>query len=217
MNIKLFWDRYFAVPSFPPTWIIFQRLAGLLAFAFLKLKIHPNLVTIGGAVLGTYSCYNFIFYENIFFSSIKLAILFSIVYILDCTDGQVARASNRSSLIGKYLDLLCDFYINIIFPLSIGYYLYLLFPYKIIFVLILLLVVTRNLLLFLFAIQRSNGKIHSPASSNVKKIVQILYDTPIFYIIVCFARINTDVLLAVIVFYLILYMVTYFYKRRYSV
>ena len=212
MNIKSFWNREFAVPSFLPTWMFFQRLGGVVAYVAFKLKIHPNIITIIGAILGTYGCFCFISYSSSFYSGIKLAILFSFVYILDCADGQNARSTNQTSSFGKYLDLFCDFYLNILFPISCGYYFYiqlvnpyLLYPFIVI-------IFFRNILLIIFSFQRSNGREYKPSKNKIINFIQSIYDTPIFYILICISRMNLNYLFMVVNFYAILYFSTFIYK-----
>ena len=216
MNIKSFWDREFAIPSFLPTWMIFQRLGGLLAYLFIKFRISPNVVTISGAVLGTYSCYCFVSNINTFFVSFKLALFFSFVYILDCTDGQIARATNRTSVFGKYLDLACDFYLNMIFPICCGYYYYMQTNDFILFYPFLLLIIFRNSLLFIFSVQRSNGKFFKNSNSINKKTIQIIYDTPIYYILISISRINFTLFFIVVNIYAIIYFCILTYKMIYN-
>lgn len=66
--------------------------------------IHPNVISIIGFLITFPIIYNLITHQHI-----TILILFVLAKtILDCLDGAVARACNKTSKIGKYLDITCD-------------------------------------------------------------------------------------------------------------
>lgn len=81
----------------------FTRPVGLVfALFWMKLKVHPNVVTIIGMFLGMAAGYNF------YFTDLKHNILACVLLIFadlcDSTDGQMARITGKKTLIGRMLD-----------------------------------------------------------------------------------------------------------------
>jgi phosphatidylglycerophosphate synthase len=102
-----FVQRRFAVRSPFWSWLIFERAGGALAYVFALLHVSPSTVTLlggaagvtGAAVLGTAT-------EP---ADLLLAGgLLLLGYTLDCSDGQLARATGRTSARGAWLDVTVD-------------------------------------------------------------------------------------------------------------
>lgn len=85
--------------------------------------ITPNIVTVTSFFLYTAGC--LVIFTNLDYKLYLTALLLPIAYILDCTDGQLARAMKKSSLIGDYLDKVLDVLKIFIITFSLGFYLYL--------------------------------------------------------------------------------------------
>jgi phosphatidylglycerophosphate synthase len=120
ISFKKFWERSFAVSCFPPTWHIFQRLGGVLAFIAYKIGLSPNMITLIGGLTGTYAIWQFSVLPLGLLETVHLSLVFSFVYILDCADGQLARATGKTSKLGKWFDIGVDFYLIILFPVGIS-------------------------------------------------------------------------------------------------
>lgn len=94
---------------------VVRPLAYLCACAFNVFGIHPNTVTIISMFIGAGSCYFFAsgssYYEGAAGLTMNIiAILLLIVAdILDCTDGQLARMTGKTSRMGRILDGVAGF------------------------------------------------------------------------------------------------------------
>ncbi len=87
-KIKMLGSKYFVKP-----------IVNLL----VKMKIHPNLVTLLSLLLGTVA---FLFYwQGVFWAG---AIFLFLCGIFDTFDGEIARQSNRVTKIGGFLDSTAD-------------------------------------------------------------------------------------------------------------
>ena len=67
-------------------------------------KIHPNVITIAGALLIIPIIINILKDQNAF----VFVLLLIIRHILDCTDGIIARKCKTTSDVGAYMDLIFD-------------------------------------------------------------------------------------------------------------
>tara|TARA_B100000029_G_scaffold221615_1_gene219300 strand:- start:11947 stop:12564 length:618 start_codon:yes stop_codon:yes gene_type:complete len=103
-NFKIPWD---------------QKIAFLISKPFIFFKIHPNIVTIIGVLIGVLS--GFLFSTNIEINAKIASILFFIAATFDHVDGLVARKLNKTSVIGHYLDHIgvCITYISMFIGLGI--------------------------------------------------------------------------------------------------
>jgi phosphatidylglycerophosphate synthase len=71
---------------------------------FVKIGISPNSLTLIGLGLGVFSCLSFILTKN----WLLFIILLSLSVCFDFLDGGVARASNKVTKFGSYLDAISD-------------------------------------------------------------------------------------------------------------
>ncbi len=83
---------------------IFNRFAIPLTYLFVnKFPLHPNVITFIGFILYSISLYalfnNFLLIGFIFYWS---------SFIFDIVDGNVARLTKKTSLVGAYIDILLD-------------------------------------------------------------------------------------------------------------
>lgn len=107
------WERYFTRP-----------LASLIVKAVFRTSITPNQLTYFSFVLGLGAAAAFCGGTPLFF--IIGGILTQLGSIIDCADGQLARAKKLQSRYGTYLDLFLDRISDTITILGMnwGYYLY---------------------------------------------------------------------------------------------
>jgi len=86
---------------------VYRNVSTFFAFIFVKLGISPNAISISSffiCVLG------FIFLSIGTYLSFVIGIMFFILFrIMDDTDGEVARATNKQSLEGLYFEGLQDY------------------------------------------------------------------------------------------------------------
>lgn len=85
----------------------FRKISETIGSFFARFKISPNVFTIFSLFLGFF-CAWFLFKNNL----IIALIFFILAAFSDLIDGAVARASNRVTKTGAYLDTICDRYIE---------------------------------------------------------------------------------------------------------
>ena len=86
--------------------------------ACLWLRLGPDQVTVLGAAFGALGA-GLLFLPLGWWSAVAVAAL-QVGYILDFSDGQVARFTGRSSVAGAYLDWLTHFYAPVLVALGIA-------------------------------------------------------------------------------------------------
>ena len=101
---------------------IIRPLSCYPTFIFLKLGITANQVTLLNLFIGLTGCalLGLGTYKAIFMG----AILININYLLDRVDGNIARATGRSTKLGEMIDSFGDFLLDMLIPISIGIGLY---------------------------------------------------------------------------------------------
>ena len=87
----------------------FKRILVVVGNIFAKSKINPNLFTLFSIVLATMAAY-FISQKLYFFALIWVML----AGLWDVFDGSLARAMNKVTLFGNYLDAMIDKYVEII-------------------------------------------------------------------------------------------------------
>ena len=97
-----------------------QRIAEIISKPFIFFNIHPNIVTIIGALLGLIACCLYTT-GDIFYAKIA-SIIFFFAACFDHVDGEVARKLNKRSIFGHYLDHIgvCITYIALF--IGLGFY-----------------------------------------------------------------------------------------------
>ena len=94
---------------------VVRPLAYYFALFFAKLDIHPNTVTIVSMIIGASSfiflAHGSFYYEGThgLYMNIIGLLLLVLADILDCTDGQLARLTGKTSRIGRILDGISGF------------------------------------------------------------------------------------------------------------
>jgi phosphatidylglycerophosphate synthase len=92
----------------------FQSISEKVGWFFSKSKIHPNLFTIFSVVFGLIS---FIF---LFKNNLSLGILFFLLAAFsDFVDGAVAKFTSKTTIVGAYLDTICDRYVEVMVLLGL--------------------------------------------------------------------------------------------------
>lgn len=85
----------------------FQWISEKVGLFFSKSRLHPNFFTLISLLFGFF-CFLFLVKNNLI-----LAILFFLLAAFtDFIDGAVARASQKATKLGAYLDTICDRYIE---------------------------------------------------------------------------------------------------------
>jgi phosphatidylglycerophosphate synthase len=105
--LRQFLNLRFAARS--PLWsqLVFERIGGLLAYVFARARIRPNTVTLAGGVCGVSGAV-LLGLAGGTAEIVAAGILLGTAYSLDCADGQLARATGRSTPAGAWLDVTVD-------------------------------------------------------------------------------------------------------------
>lgn len=111
---------------------VFRPLGYYCAKGFAKFGTHPNTVTILSMIIGAGSCFLFahgsLHYEGTtgLVCNIIAILMLLWAYVYDCTDGQLARMTGKSSRLGRILDGAAGFvwYVPIYIALTIRFYHY---------------------------------------------------------------------------------------------
>jgi len=111
--------EHFLYKSEPWTLVYIGRVFAIplaRAIAKLPIKIHPNILTIITVPFSLIAGISF--FKNML---ILGAVFYFISYIIDCTDGTLARLTNTESMFGKRLDFYTDILNNIIMYFGLWY------------------------------------------------------------------------------------------------
>lgn len=85
-----------------PVYKPIRRLSVLLSWAAIRMGVHPNVVTLTGLACAAGAA-GLLASDGA--SQHRLAVLLILAaYVLDCMDGEVARGSGRTSVVGSQLD-----------------------------------------------------------------------------------------------------------------
>jgi phosphatidylglycerophosphate synthase len=111
--------RYETPGTALPTHWLSQRLGAVFAAAAFPAGISPNAVTLAGFACMLLGCALYWNPEPV--AWVAAGIIWQIGFALDCADGQLARATGRTSKFGAWLDLACDHVREVAMPLTILY------------------------------------------------------------------------------------------------
>lgn len=100
-------------------WLFIGRLSLYISWLSVRLNLSANLVTFLSFIFGLMSLYFFSpsVNHNIFYGALCL----NFSYLLDCSDGHIARFNKTSSSLGKFLDDSLGELIYIPFWIFIGF------------------------------------------------------------------------------------------------
>lgn len=93
----------------PATRLISQPAGAVLAWVAWRAGLSPNAVTTLAASLSTVGALAYATLPGGFVSIFICILLTQLAYALDCADGQLARATGRSSRLGAWWDVYCDY------------------------------------------------------------------------------------------------------------
>jgi phosphatidylglycerophosphate synthase len=98
----------FSAGGHPLTRLLSQRIGALCAWAAWRLRISPNHVTLLAAFVSV--CGALVYGAAMTGPGAMVAVLVltQLGYGLDCADGQLARATRRTSALGRWLDVYLD-------------------------------------------------------------------------------------------------------------
>jgi phosphatidylglycerophosphate synthase len=95
------------------TELVNDRLGSFPATVAIRLGIHPSVLTLTGFVLGVIASIVVIAHADdahgLWAPGLFGFVCWQLAYVLDCADGQVARATGKQSDFGGRVDVLVDF------------------------------------------------------------------------------------------------------------
>jgi phosphatidylglycerophosphate synthase len=95
---------------------VFRPLSNLVVPLFLWAKVSPPAVVIANATAGLVAALLLARGDLV-----AAAVVLQLKTLLDNVDGQLARASNRVTLAGRYLDTIADLVVNAALFVALGY------------------------------------------------------------------------------------------------
>jgi len=85
---------------------IFRKISIYFSWVFASLGISPNAITILSFIINIIVAY--LFFTGIYLNYILGLVLFTLALILDMSDGEVARLTNKMTKVGAFLDPFLD-------------------------------------------------------------------------------------------------------------
>lgn len=201
-----FVGRRFAVRSPLLSWLFFERLGGVLAYLCGRAGLRPTAVTLVGGAVGIGGALLLATATDVPDVLLALAVLL-LSYLLDCADGQLARATGRTSDLGAWLDVTIDAVVigfvavSLCFPLAgesrsvAG--LFLAGAYG-----------ASRLASLMMSARVSSHPGTGLQLTGMTGVVRLGYvaaiDTPVVYVALCVARLNPDALRIVVIAVIVL-------------
>jgi len=101
---------------------LLRPLAGLIVWALYRTPITPNQVTIASTIVGLVAAALYLKNDVLYTAVAGLCV--TLKDVLDSADGQLARAKHQYSRIGRFLDSLGDFVVDVAVFGAIGWVLF---------------------------------------------------------------------------------------------
>jgi phosphatidylglycerophosphate synthase len=191
MTFSDFWDQKFAVQGqYFFTRVISQRIGAVLAYLAWRIGLRPNSVTLTGLVTMlaasvTLAC-----------ASTKPALLptslllYQLGFGLDCADGQLARATKRTSAYGAWLDIAADHMRQVSILLALGTHFVAQSTISLPLCFGALLVIGSGMAIYLHTVTVLRSGTYQPHGltglrEQIKKAVMGVSDTPLFLLMIC--------------------------------
>ena len=95
---------------------VFRPLSNLLVPALVRLRVAPPAVVVANAVVGLVAALALALDDMA-----AAALLVQVKTLLDNADGQLARATGRVTVAGRYLDTIADLVVNAALFVALGY------------------------------------------------------------------------------------------------
>lgn len=207
-----------------------KKFAKFFTFYFIKLKLTPNILSILTFILVISGSAALNFFDGVI-GSVIFAFFLQLSYVLDCSDGVVARITNKSSPFGAYLDITLDRLNICIVYVGIGIYFHTNYGFDLasflVFISSALIYIQYQLMALLRAhyFKSLDGFMKESSKDSIsKKIVSVVYefiDTGIFYFILSLS-VFFNLIYEVVIFYgligfmLVLALYIFLYKKSYD-
>ncbi len=206
--IKLY-EKYEKPPSTIFHKYISKKLAKFFTYYFLLLRLTPNALSVLTLFFISFGIFSLNFFEN-YVGKVIFLVSLQFSYVIDCSDGVVARISKKSSSFGAYLDITLDRINIFLVYLGLGVYLNSVHPFTEYTALLYVFSAIFNFHYQLMALLRKHyfpsldGFMKSKKSKSlIRIIVKFIYefiDTGIFFFILALS-VFLDIILEVVVFY----------------
>lgn len=188
-----------------PTRVFSQRLGASLAYGGYRLGLAPSVLTLAGGILGVGTSLAYAILPPGPANVVALALAYQLAYGFDCADGQLARASQRTSEFGAWLDLAVD-YIRYI---AVGYAILAVlargqavaFPVALAASAIFVMGTVVSLHTSISAQQqaKTTGQPRRAPSSPLRSAVRTFFDTPVLLLMLCILRDAAPLLLGYVI------------------
>ena len=208
-NYYELYNKYEKPPSTIFHKYISKKLAKFFTFYFLRFNFTPNTLSILTTFFVLVGASSLNLMSNITGQIIFLVCL-QFSYVIDCSDGVVARISKKSASFGAYLDITLDRINIFLVYLGLGVYLNSVHPFTEYTALLYVFSAIFNFHYQLMALLRKHyfpsldGFMKSKKSKSlIRIIVKFIYefiDTGIFFFILALS-VFLDIILEVVVFY----------------
>ena len=105
--LRDFVGRRFATRSPLVSWLVFERLGGAMAYLLARVRTPPAVAMLAGGATGILGATLLATAEDGGDAAVAAVVLL-LAYGFDCSDGQLARATGRTSAMGAWLDVTVD-------------------------------------------------------------------------------------------------------------
>lgn len=120
-GVKEYWSQIYAARSCPWfTRVISQRLGAIVAWFAESINISPNQLTLVGLPLSVIAAFNLALIDTPS-AALGTCLLLQAVYVIDCADGQLARATKSQTAFGGWLDVAVDHARNVMLSVALIY------------------------------------------------------------------------------------------------
>lgn len=109
-----YWSLRYSAGGHFVTRHVAQYLGAACAWAAQAAGFSPSQVTVLGTATFLAGAWAFVALPDGAAGVAICLLLFQLGYALDCADGQLARATDRASAFGAWLDIACDYLRNIV-------------------------------------------------------------------------------------------------------
>ena len=117
--LRQYWNQDYAAGGGPVTRRLSQRLGAVIAWLAERGGLSPSQVTLLGAACFAAAAAALAFIPASAPGTLACFLLLQLGYGLDCADGQLARATGRSSAFGAWLDIATDFSRNLMLAFAV--------------------------------------------------------------------------------------------------
>ena len=189
---KRFWFQEFSAGGGMVTQIFSQRLGAMIAYLGCRTGISPNLLTLFALATSLGGSLLYAFGSPGWMTVVLCALMYQVAYGFDCSDGQLARATRRSSAYGGWLDVMADLISLLVMAFALLYWLIATRGDSnwIIFSGPLAIAIGRVLVLYSSKFTEGVSHVDRPGygGSVGKKLLWFVIDTPTLLLVACFLR-----------------------------